>query len=528
MATLDDFRSKEFLDQIMVLNEISGDKDAENLPGLIDLLKNPVGDTSIDYMVVNALNAVLSSNEDMVIKGLSDTHAGLRTLCIRVAGEHGFRRAAEPLMAIARTEQDADQLMDILNSLARIADPSTTAVFRAHLGHEDPFIKSACIEALGRLKDAESVDSFKAMINESEAPDRYEVCDITTWKAVEALSSFSGEETIGFLVEKLHHKNPTVRRIITDALTTIGRPTAPLLLKAFESGDVDMRILAANVLGFVGDRSGADGLVAAFDKGLADDSNVRYAVYEALGRIGTMKGIICLVDGLQEPDELILMAVVGGLERHVNPGMIAALTGLIAKGDEQSDRLAKAVVATRATTIFDALYENAGAGDALIDALAESRDQEIIEEFRVVLEGIGGSRVEADLGRLPQVAAGGRQALAADDSRSMCAMHRAILTDLGFEPSMAANGEEAYDFIEQGKDFEVIITDMNMPVMDGMELVGKVRNTPGYEEVPIIMVTTESEASQQDMARKAGVTAFITKPFKPEALKAKILEVVGG
>jgi CheY-like chemotaxis protein len=67
---------------------------------------------------------------------------------------------------------------------------------------------------------------------------------------------------------------------------------------------------------------------------------------------------------------------------------------------------------------------------------------------------------------------------------------------------------------------------MNMPVMDGMEFVGKVRNTPGYEDVPIIMVTTESEASQQTMAQKAGVTAFITKPFKPDALKAKILEVI--
>jgi Response regulator containing a CheY-like receiver domain and a GGDEF domain len=526
MASLDDFRNKEFLDQIMILNEISGSKASEALPGLIDLLKNPVGDTSIDYMVVNALNAVLSSNEDTVIKGLSDPHPGLRTLCIRVAGEHGFTRAVGPLIDIAESETDPDQLMEILNALGRTATPSATSVFRKYLAHEDPFIKSTCIEALGKLEDELSIDSFKTMIIESEMPDRYEVCDITTWKAVEALSSFSRKDTIAFLVDKLHHKNPTVRRIITDALTTIGAPAVPMLFTAFEGDSTDNRILAANVLGFVGDRSGADGLVAAFDKGLADDPNVRYAVYEALGRIGTMKGIICLVDGLEETDELILMAVIGGLEKHVNPGMIATLTKLITKADDQSDRLAKAVIASRATTIFDALYENAGAGDALMDALIQSKDPEIIEEFRAALTDIGGSRAEEDLTRLPQVAVAGGNALAADDSRSMCAMHRAILTDLGFEPSMAANGEEAYDFIEQGKTFQVIITDMNMPVMDGMEFVGKVRNTPGYENVPIIMVTTESEASQQTMAQKAGVTAFITKPFKPDALKAKILEVI--
>lgn len=525
MSKLDDFRNREFLDQITILNEISGSKDIEALPGLIELLKTPVGDTSIDYMVVNALNAVLSDNEDKVVEGLNDSHDGFRVLCIRVAGEHHFARATGPLMEIARKEEDSDRLMEVLNSLARIGDAAAIPVFREYLGHNDPFIKSACIEALGKLEDAESIAPFKDMLAESEADDRFEVCDITTWKAVDALATFQRDDTRQFLVEKLHHRNPTVRRIITDALITIGTPMVPMLLAGFETGNTDDRILTANVLGFIGDRSGADGLVAAFDKGLADDANIRYAVYEALGRIGTMKGIICLVDGLSETDELILMAVIGGLERHVNPGMISTLTGLITKADDQSDRLAKAVISTKATSIFDALYENAGAGDALIDALAQSKDPEIIEEFRAILDEIGGSRAEADLDRLPTIASGTRKALAADDSRSMCAMHRAILTDLEFEPFMATNGEEAYDFIEQGEEFDVIITDMNMPVMDGMELVGKVRNTPGFEDVPIIMVTTESEASQQDLAKRAGVTAFITKPFKPDDLKAKILEV---
>ncbi len=526
MATLDNFRDKEFLDQITILNEISGNKSPEALPGLVELLKDPIGDTSIDYMVVNALNAVLSSNEDKVVEGLNDNHDGYRILCIRVSGEHGFKRAAGPLSAIAHTESDPDRLMEILISLARIADPASVDVFRKYLDHDDPFIKSSCIEALGKLADEQSIDYLKKLIDDSEAPDRYEVCDITTWKAVEALSSFSNDDTVAFLVAKLHHKNPTVRRIITDALISIGTPCIPMLLDAFEKGDTDNRILTANVLGFLGDRSGADGLVAAFDKGLAEDANIRYAVYEALGRIGTMKGIICLVDGLSETDELTLMAVVGGLEKHVNPGMISTLTSMLIKADEQSDRLAKAVISSKATTIFDSLYENAGAGDALIEALAQSRDSEIIADFRTLLTDIGGGRVETDLAKLPTISTGTRKALAADDSRSMCAMHRAILTDLEFEPFMATNGEEAFEFIEQGEDFDVIITDMNMPVMDGMELVGKVRNTPGCEDVPIIMVTTESEASQQTMAEKAGVNAFITKPFKPDELKAKIMEVL--
>ncbi len=526
MVPLDDFRNKEFLDQIAILNEIAGNRDSEALPGLIDLLKKPVGDTSIDYMVVNALNAVLSSDEAMVIEGLSDAHDGFRILCIRVAGEHAFSRAADSLVAMAQSESDPDRLMEILTSLSRIGDPIAKEVFRTQLNHADEFIKSSCIEALGKFGDIESIQTFKELVCESETPERYKVCDIITWKAIEALASFATEETIAFLVSKLHHKNPTVRRIITDSLVTIGKPAIPPLLNSFETGDIDSKILSANVLGFIGDRAGADGLVAAFDRGLVDDLNVRYAVYEALGRIGTMKGIICLVDGLQEQDELILMAVIGGLEKHVNPGMMSALNKLLCIADDQSDRLAKAVIVSKATTIFDSLYEKGEAADKLIEALAKSKDPEIIESFMGVLTKVGGSRVEKDLARLPKLSSVTRKALAADDSRSMCAMHRAILTDLGLVPSIGSNGEEAYAYVEQGEKFDIVITDMNMPIMDGMELVGKLRHTPGYEEVPIIMVTTESEASQQSLAKKAGVTAFVTKPFKPDTLKAKIMELL--
>ena len=527
MGTLDDFRNKEFLDQITILNEIAGSKDSANLPALVDLLKNPVGDTSIDYMVVNALNAVLSQNEADTVAGMNDSHPGYRILCIRVAGEYGFKSASSTLVSLAEAEADPDRLMEVLTSLARIADPAALPVFRKYLSHEDPFIVALCIEALGKLRDLESVDYLKKIISDSEAPDRYEICDITTWKAVEALASFDTEDTLTFLVEKLHHKNPTVRRIITDAMTSIGSPVIPLLLTAFETGDTDMKILTSNVLGFIGDKACADGLVAAFDKGLAEDSNVRYALYEALGRVGTMKGIICLVDGLTEEDELTLMSVVGGLEKHVNPGIVAKLSGLLSAATDQSDRLAKAVINSGAVSLFDALYENEGAGMALVEALCVSKDPTIIDQFRQLLADIGGSRADDDIARLPAPEAGAQKALAADDSRSMCAMHKAILTDLGFEAFVAPNGQEAYDFIEQGEDFDIIVTDMNMPVMDGMELVGKIRNTPGFEDTPIIMVTTESEASQQNLAEKTGVSAFITKPFKPEELKAKIQELIG-
>ena len=526
MGMLDGFRGKDFLEQVSILNEIAIAKPAEAFDGLLELFLNPVKDTSIDYMVANALNAVLSGDEARAVQGIASGPEALRILCIRVAGEYRFKAAVPALVALAEGGQDPDRLMEVLTALFKIREPSTLPVFRRHLAGPDAFAAALCIEMIGVFKDAGSIPALEAFLEQNEADDRFERCEITTWKAVDALAAIDSEETRAFLVQKLHHRNPTVRRIVTDALIRVGEAALPHLARAFE-GDPDRAILAANVIGFIGSRKGADALVGAIDHGLVRDANLKYAVYEALGRLGTMKGIVCLVDGLAEPDELILMAVVGGLDRHVNPGVLKALSGLVAAGGEQAARLARAVIASRATRLFSALYESEAAAAVLVETLIRSRDREVVEAFRAALAALGTPRAAADLARLPAARTAARKALAADDSRSMLALHRAILSDLGFEPLVSTNVADAYAHVEQGEPVEFVVTDMNMPVMDGMEFVRKLRATPGFEAVPVIMVTTESEASQRGLAAKSGVTAFITKPFRPDALKAKIKEVLG-
>ncbi|MHC1701551.1 MAG: response regulator [Humidesulfovibrio sp.] len=528
MSKLDGFREKDFLEQVTILNEIAGSRDSSSLPGLLDLFEKPTGDTGVDYMVVNALNAVLGANEDAVIQGLASKNPAFRTLCIRTAGEYAFKDAAEPLADMSGQETDTDRLAEILAALAKIHPPDGAAVFRAFLGHEDPLLAALAMEMAGAYADPQAVVFLKAAVEATDAERTYEQCDITTWKAIDALAAMATPETIAFLAANVHHKNPTARRIITDALVRLGEPAIPHLEPLYGQGDVDQRILACNIVGFIGSRKGADGLVQGFDKGCFNEPNVRYAAFEALGRIGTLKGLVCLVDGLMETDELILMAVVTGLERHAAPGILKTISERIAAGDERSGRIAHAVIASRALRLFQELYKDEVVGAALLAALKKSQDAEILADFATRLDEIGTERAKADAQILPKARTATRKALAADDSKSMLALYRSILTDLGFEPLMAANGQEAYAFVEAGEFADVVITDMNMPVMDGMELVGKLRASLGYEDVPILMVTTESEGSQRDMASKAGVTAFLTKPFKPDALKAKLTEMLDG
>ncbi|MBI5520088.1 MAG: response regulator [Desulfovibrio sp.] len=527
MATLDGFRGKDFLEQITILNEISGSKDAQCLPGLMDLFENPTGDTGVDYMVVGALNAILGTSEAAVVDGLSSLSLPYRTLCIRTAGEYAFASAAKPLTAMAAKETDPDLLAEILASLAKIRPVGGAAVFRTFLAHPDQMLAAMAMEMAGVYSDPSALPALMETVRKAGAEGSYEQCDLTTWKAIDALAAIATPGSIGFLVENIHHKNPTARRIITDALVRLGEATLPFLEPVYANGATDDRILACNIAGFIGARKGADALVKAFDSGCFTDPNVRYAAFEALGRIGTLKGLVCLVDGLEESDELILMAVVVGLERHAAPGVLKTISERISAGTENSPRICRAIVAARALRLFQELYKDELVGDRLIDALKLSQDQEILDAFAQRLNEIATDRSRSDAATLPQARVATRKAIAADDSKSMLALYRRILTDMGFEPLLAANGQEAYAYVENGEFADVVITDMNMPVMDGVELVGKLRGSLGYDETPIIMVTTESENSQREVAAKSGVNAFVTKPFKPEALKEALRQLLG-
>ncbi len=526
MATLDGFRNKDFLDQITILNDIAGSKNPAHLPALMDLFANPTGDTGVDYMVIGALNAVLGASESAVIDGLGSQSPEFRTLCIRAAGEYAFAGAARPLSAMAARESDPDLLVEILAALAKIRPADGSAVFRSFLRHSDPMIAAMAMEMAGVYADSLSAAVLMETVSAAATDDKYETCEITTWKAIDALAAIGTPEAIAFLVRFVHHKNPTARRIITDALVRLGEAVLPHLEPAYAAASKDDRILACNITGFIGLRKGADALVRAFDARCFADPNTRYAAFEALGRIGTLKGLVCLVDGLAENDELILMAVVIGLERHAAPGVLKTIAERITDGNENGPRIAKAIIASRALRLFQELYPLPGVGQVLMDALRESHDQSILDAFAERLDHMGTAIARADAESLPQAKAATHRALAADDSKSMLALYRNILTDMGFEPLLAANGQEACNFVENGEMADVVITDMNMPIMDGVELVGKLRGSLGYEDVPILMVTTESENSQRAVAIKAGVTDFITKPFKPADLRETLARLL--
>ncbi len=115
--------------------------------------------------------------------------------------------------------------------------------------------------------------------------------------------------------------------------------------------------------------------------------------------------------------------------------------------------------------------------------------------------------------------------LVVDDSTSMRQMVTFTMKEAGFDVIEGANGAEALSRVP-GKGLDLVITDLNMPVMDGMTLIRQLRAKQEYRFTPILMLTTESQQEKKQEGKAAGATGWIVKPFNPEQLLQVVSKVV--
>lgn len=118
--------------------------------------------------------------------------------------------------------------------------------------------------------------------------------------------------------------------------------------------------------------------------------------------------------------------------------------------------------------------------------------------------------------------------LVVDDSSTMRRIIKNTLSRLGFEDVLEGeDGLQGWNTLNANPDIGMLITDWNMPEMNGLELVKKVRADSRFTDLPIIMVTTEGGKTEVITALKAGVNNYIVKPFTPQVLKEKLSVVLG-
>ena len=115
------------------------------------------------------------------------------------------------------------------------------------------------------------------------------------------------------------------------------------------------------------------------------------------------------------------------------------------------------------------------------------------------------------------------RAMVVDDSRAIRMILANTLSELGFQVCQAGNGKEALDMLErENGEFSLVLVDWNMPEMNGLEFVKRVRSDSRMSSVPLMMVTTETEMGQVVTALEAGANEYVMKPFTREIITDKL------
>ena len=115
-----------------------------------------------------------------------------------------------------------------------------------------------------------------------------------------------------------------------------------------------------------------------------------------------------------------------------------------------------------------------------------------------------------------------------DDSQTMLMSMEGMLSKAGLGVSKANNAEEALVILKGGSKPDMIITDLNMAAMNGIQLIREVRRLPGYQFMPIVMLTTESQQEKRDEAKSAGATGWMVKPVQPQSMLQIVKQLVPG
>ena len=115
----------------------------------------------------------------------------------------------------------------------------------------------------------------------------------------------------------------------------------------------------------------------------------------------------------------------------------------------------------------------------------------------------------------------GKRVMAVDDSATVRQALNIVLSDAGYDVTEAEDGLDALSKLDSGQ-IDMIVTDLNMPKMDGVELIRSVRRSPGNRFTPIIMLTTESQNEKKQEGKAAGASGWIVKPFRPEQILAVV------
>lgn len=445
---------------------------------------------------------------DLVVKAIADPQTPHRSVYIQMAGELRLEDTVPEILKALLAASDVDEINQYIDVLGEIGDASATNTLSDFLYSGNRKLIITATKALGKI------GSPTAMLRLSERMGTDNQLDLLI---LDIFAKVQDTISLEKLNEALRSHFAHLRTYAKKTLVNIGPKCVPILTQSLLYDDPDLQIHTLNVLGDIGDLAA----IAPIRKLLHNqpkNPNVRFAAYEALGMLPLDKGAYVLTQGLSDPVEHVCIAAAKAIDRNYNEILAAGIKNLASDRDEDAHRILKIAINAQSQLIFLTLISEERFREIAMTYLLKAH-QDIRDFFHTVLKDTGYTELAARLLAPAEKSSTRKRVCAVDDSRMILGIYKATLHELGFEPILFEFPASALEWLQSDKP-DIVLTDLNMPDITGIDLTREIRTKFSQKELPVIMITTQNEANDNKAAYDAGIDDILHKPFTAETLKA--------
>ncbi len=484
-----------------------------SVPLLLYLLEEHSDVTDSLPIVRETLLSSLIAYPEKLLEYLGSTEFKDKTHLIQIVGDLRFEEATPLLIDLVSQSTNEAEILLIVETLGLVGDPEATNTLTEYLYAANRELITAAVQSLGQVGTPTAMHRLAERMGTDNELDFIILsifADVQDQVSLEKLN-----ETLGS-----HYAH--MRTYAKKELVKIGPKAVPFLIENLTRVDPDFLIHTLNVLGDIGDESA----VVPIRKLLQSEprsANVRFAAYEALALLPLRKGAYTLTAGLTDKEDHVCVAAARAIDQNYSEILVAGIKNLLRGKDEESRHITKIIVNAQVDKIFMSLASEDFFQELALIYLPHTH-KDIREHYHKLL-------VDDGLSDFAKKIVGGEtendkpKVVAVDDSRMILNIYKATLHELGFDPVLFEFPASAIEWLQTEKPL-MVLTDLNMPDITGVQLTVEIRKKYSTDDLPVIMVTTQNEANDNEAAKNAGVNKIIHKPFNAKSLKAAMDEFV--
>ncbi len=504
--------------QKQALFEVSRSDDDFAIPLLAGVIsENPDLSESFPQLKETLFSKILDGPE-VLLELLSKSENSLnRAFLAEAAGEIRLEKAVPILLDILTNEEDLKTIESAITALGMIGESSAVSAVSEYLYSSSWEVVMASLRTLGALATPDAIQKLGDRLGGDSDLDLM---------IIDMVAKIQIPEALEMLNKTLGSQHAHLRAAVKQKLGGIGVMSVRILIKNLFLANPDLVIHSLNVLGDIGD-SAAIPAIRKLLHNQPEDPNVRFAAYETLGRLPLDKGVYTLAAGLNDPVDNVRNAAAKAIDRHYNAALAGGIRNLTRSEDPEALKIMITIIDSQCDTIFVDLLEEDYFKIPAVDYLAGKAHPDVRSYFSRTLEKAGHHDLAKKIS--PEKIAEAKATLkvfAVDDSRMILNIYRTVLHNLGCESQLFEFPAKALERAQKEKP-DVILTDLNMPDITGIDFTKGVRQWYSKEELPIIMVTTQNEARDNEAAYASGVNAIVQKPFT-EGQIGKVLAKFSG